>query len=168
MTDRDPSENEFFGICSVSGKTTLQLKDFTQIQFSDNYCTSLKKIGDSILFIQSRGNLSHHNADHFYSKLDAFCKAAKIEPPYVQIRDFTYLEGRTSLANLKKQLRWIYKQKNEMIGLVMINKPSWISSFVAQWLRFFGNQVQVVTVKSYEEAIHAAERLLTERESQTL
>ncbi|TVQ67607.1 MAG: hypothetical protein EA360_01925 [Balneolaceae bacterium] len=124
-------------LCNTSGLPIVELPGFSDVELGAGYHTSLKKIGDSIVLIQSRGNLTNHDADIFYSKVDAFCSAAGVRDPYVQIRDFTYLEGRASLGALKKQLRRLYQQRNRMIGLVMINKPSWVKSFITRWLRFF-------------------------------
>lgn len=162
MTNRNPSETGICDTCSVSGLPTLILPEFNDLKLHEGYHTTFQKIGSSILFIQSRGSLNHHDADLFYSKIDRFCREAEVHEPYVQIRDFSHLEGRASLPALKKQLRWLYQQRNRMIGLVMINKPSWITSFVARWLLFFGNQIKVAFVDSYEEAVHTAQNILSE------
>jgi len=152
-------------ICAASGLPVVELPGFSNLELGPDYHTSLKKVGPSIVFIQSRGNLTNHDADIFYSKIDAFCSAAGVRDPYVQIRDFTYLDGRASLGALKKQLRWLYQQRNRMIGLVMINKPSWVKSFITRWLRFFGNQMEVISVNSYEDAIRSAQDILTKTRS---
>jgi signal transduction histidine kinase len=147
--------------CPVSGLPVVALPEFTDIQINEDYYTTLKKIGDNIVYVESRGSYKNVDFDKFYKLVEDFCVATDIRRPYLQIRNLSNLKGRLSFKNTKKQMSYFNKYQDTMIGVVFIEEPSWFKPFINQGLRLFKqSRFRVATVKNYSDAIAAAQKIL--------
>lgn len=149
--------------CPVSGLQIISIPEFSDIHLGEDYCLSLKKIGDSIVYIKTKANLIHHDLSRFNSVVENFCKSAEVKKPYVQIADITSSTGRISFSSIKKHASFFLENKNTVAGIVMIEGPSWLMPIVDQGLRLFKPSFKVVSVKKYSDAISAAINILEKR-----
>ena len=148
--------------CPVSGLNIVTLPEFTDVQINEDYYTTLKKIGDHIVYFESRGSYKNVNLEKLYKLAEAFCDAAGVIKPYLQIRDLSNLKGRLSFKNIKLQMYLFHEQRDTMAGVIFIKEPSWIKPFVNHSSRFFKpSKFKAVSVVNYSDAIVAAQKILS-------
>jgi PAS domain S-box-containing protein len=153
--------------CPASGLQVVTLPEFNDVNIMGDYFTSLKKIGDAIVFVISRGNLKNFCLEKFNEVNDDFCVAADIKKPYVQIYNLAAVKGRLPFSTMKKQMHYFYENQNSLIGLVIIEGPSWFRPFINHGMRFFKPLFRVVSVDNYADAISAAQQILTRNTEKT-
>lgn len=130
----------------------------------DNYI-SLKKIGDSIVYMVSEpgSNLKNHDLDRFNSVIDSFCADTGVRKPYVQIRNLGATTGRVSFNVMKREIRYFYDNQETMVGLVLLNGPSWLKPFISQGMRYFNPKFRIAIADKYDDAVNAAYKILEGR-----
>ncbi len=153
-------QDESKKISTEGGLPILILPEFTDLQNHGNYYTSFKKIGDSVVYVKSRGNLKNFDLDKFIADNDAFCKVAGIKKPYVQIYDLATVSGRLHFGTLKNQMRFFYENQDALSGLVIIDVPSWVKPFINQGLRLLKPNFRFVSAINYADAVNAAQQIL--------
>ncbi len=92
MIKRNPAKKEYR--CTVSGLPVLELEEFQNRKIAEDYYLNIKKIGDSIILHESRGNLANIDMEKYYQVQKEFIRKASLIEPYIEIRDFTNLRGR--------------------------------------------------------------------------
>ncbi|MFO8110443.1 MAG: response regulator [Thermoplasmata archaeon] len=156
---RDPSE-DIRTRCPSTGLPVETLPEFVDVDLKDGYLVSLKKIGDSILYGCAKGDLGNYDQDRFEEMVDDFCAAIGIKMPYVHIYDLKSITGRLSFSTMKRQIDYFNENQETLIGLVLIDEPSWFKPFITQGLRLFDHRFKVVTVENYGDAVKAARDIL--------
>ncbi len=148
--------------CPVSGQPIVTLPEFTDVHINRDYHTTLKKIGDSIVYVQSRGDFKNLDLDKFYNVVEDFCVVAGVKKPYLQIRNLSNLKGRISFKNIKKQMYHFHEHRDTMIGIIFIEEPSWLRPFINHSLIFFKpSKFKTASVKNYSDAVVTAQKILT-------
>ncbi len=161
MQKKDPDNKECSEtICPVSGLPVLTLPEFTDVQLNEGYSLTLKKIGNSIVCIDTKADLRFHDLDKFNNVVENFCKAAEVRKPYVQIRDLSSSTGRLPFRTIKKQAAFFLENQNIMIGLVMIEGPSWLMPIANHGLKLFKPSFKVASVRNYSDAVDSAINIL--------
>ncbi len=146
--------------CPITGSPLFSSHKFNNVLIKDDYKISLTKIGDNILFIDAVGNLKNHDLDLFNNVINNFCINSSIDTPYVQIRNLADTNGRLTLSNIKKQMRYFADHQKEMVGLVLLNGPAWLKPFISQGMRYYKPTFRVTMEDSYPEAIGSAKKIL--------
>lgn len=136
------------------------LPKYTNAKISDNYHTSLKKIGDSIIFIRSRGDLRNYNIERFNALIDSFVKEAKVQMPYVQIRDMQDLQGRIAFRALQKQRKYFLSRQSELAGYIALNEPRWMKVFIQYGIKYLEPKIKYYSTNEYADAICRAQEIL--------
>jgi signal transduction histidine kinase/ActR/RegA family two-component response regulator len=164
MQKKDPDNKECSEtICPVSGLTVLTLPEFTDVQLNEGYSLTLKKIGSSIVYIETKADLKFHDLDKFNNVVENFCVAVEVRKPYVQIRDLSSSSGRLSFRTIKKQAAFFLENQDTMIGLIMIEGPSWLMPIANHGLKLFKPSFKVVSVGNYSNAVAAAVNILEKK-----
>jgi hypothetical protein len=145
--------------CYVSGLPVVTIPSFTNYFITEDYEISLKKIGDSIVYLTGKGNLVHYKIDENNDIIDDFCRQAKVVKPYVQIRDLGDFTGRLSISQLHQQARFFINQ-TDICGFITINEPTWIRVFINHGIRYFSPKIKVSCVTEYAAAIENALAIL--------
>ena len=154
--------------CPVTGMKVVMLPEFTDVPINKDYSTTLQKVGENIVYVQSRGSLKNVDLDKFNQLVEEFCAAAGVKKPFVQIRNLSELTGRLSFKNIKKQMYYFNEHRATMTGIVFIEEPFWFKPFINQGLRFFSpTPFKVVSAKNYNEAVNSAVRMLEQKNDQT-
>ncbi len=146
--------------CPASGLPVLTLPEFSDININGDYWISIRKIGDSIVFIDGRGDMKYHDHLKFSGLVDRFCIAADVQKPYIQIRTLEFLTGRLSFREIKKQSTQFLENEEIMPGLVMIKGPGWLMPIIDHGLRLFKPSFKAVSVDTYAEAVACAFSIL--------
>ncbi|HSW60328.1 MAG TPA: hypothetical protein VLJ60_05980, partial [bacterium] len=150
-------------ICPVSGLPVLTLTEFTNVQLNEDYFVTLKKIGNSIVYIDTKANFKYHDLDKFNTLIENFCIAADVRKPFVQIRNLSSSSGRIPFKVIKRQASFFLENQDTMIGLVMIEGPSWLMPIVNQGIKLFKPSFRAVSVKNYSDAVTSAMNILEGR-----
>jgi PAS domain S-box-containing protein len=148
--------------CPVSGLPIFTLPDFCRVLIKGDNNISLQKIGDSIVYMvsEANSNLKNHDLDRFNSVVERFCSEAEVKTPYVQIRNLGAAKGRVPFSVMKREVRYFYDNQQTLVGLVLMNGPSWLKPFISQGMRYFNPKFRVAVVDSYADAIKAARQIL--------
>ncbi|MDX9806772.1 MAG: ATP-binding protein [bacterium] len=150
--------------CPVTGRLIVTLPEFADVRINKDYHTTLQKVGENIVYVQSRGSLKNVDLDKFNMLVEEFCAAAGVKKPFVQIRNLSELTGRLSFKNMKKQMYYFNEHRATMTGIIFIEEPSWFRPFINQGLRFFGpTSFKVASAKNYHEAVKAAVTILEQK-----
>ena len=163
-----PDNKECFEmICPISGLPVLTLPEFTDVQLNEGYFLTLKKIGNSIVYIDTKANFKYHDLDKFNALVANFCIAADVRKPYVQIRDLSSSTGRLSFRTIKRQASFFLENQDTMIGLVMIEGPSWLMPLANQGLKIFKPSFKIASVRNYSDAVASAVNILEGKKDNT-
>lgn len=168
MNDYEDSPNEFIRgrkeySCHFTSLPVLELEEFINVEIDKNYIFNIKKIGRSIVYVHSRGSLSQTNMTRYYELLEAFATKAKIEFPYVEVRDLSGISGMAPIAEIKKQKEYLLKHGKECIGFVLCNAPFWMRAITNAGFRSHKTSMVFSTVGSYSQAISKALDILGEK-----
>lgn len=146
--------------CLVTGLPVITLQNFTDVIINDGYSISLKKIGESVVYTESKGNFCNYDLDEYNKILDSFCSAVSVKKPYVQIRNLANVTGRPTLKTLKSQAGYFFNSQKAIAGIIIIQEPSWVKPFVEQAYRMFDTHMTYVSASNYEIAINKALEIL--------
>ncbi len=141
---------------SVASLPVFELPEFTDVAIGDGYSFSVKKIGTSILYIQSKGIIQNADYTKYYELVDAFIKASDLRSPYIDIRDFTYLKGRTTSKQIKDNKDYVSNHIDEIAGLIFVGAPFWISQIARLGFTVYNSNKPFITVGNYTAAINKA------------
>jgi len=150
------------GQCSEKELPVTSLEHYTHVVINEGYSTSLKKIGNSIVFIQSKGSLRSYDIEKFNTVVDSFCLEAGVKKPYVQIRDLQYIQGRVSFKTLQKQRKYFLENQANLLGYISIHEPGWMKVFINHGIKLFKPQMKFYAATNYDEALSRATQMLQE------
>lgn len=146
--------------CPVSGLQVLELEEFTNVDFGNGYYFSVRKIGDSIIHSNNRGDTKYSNVTRHYEMIEAFIKQADVILPYVEIRDFEYLTGKPRSSQKDLQKNYLNEHKDAIAGAIVCNIPAWLRfllNFTSKLSNTFAN---IIISKNYDSAVLKAAELL--------
>jgi signal transduction histidine kinase/DNA-binding response OmpR family regulator/PAS domain-containing protein len=148
--------------CPVSGLPTTTLPQYNTIHIKGDNYISLQKIGNSIVYMVSEpnSNLKNHDLDRFNTVVESFCSDAEVKTPYVQIRNLGATKGRVPFSVMKREIRYFYDNQQTLMGLVLLNGPTWLKPFINQGMRYFNPQFRIAIADNYAGAIEAARQIL--------
>ncbi|MGL1936503.1 MAG: response regulator [Fibrobacterales bacterium] len=156
-----------FTKCPVCDLTITELSEYKQVAIGENYFFNIRKIGDSILYIQNRGDLADVNMTHYYELLEAFVEETNVIKPYIEIRDFSYLSGRINKYELSIQKNYIVDHIKESSNLILCRSPFWTRAIAQATLKAFSIPVHFYAAPTYEKAINYALERLNRNESKS-
>ncbi|MGL1903502.1 MAG: ATP-binding protein [Fibrobacterales bacterium] len=149
-----------YSTCPVSGLTITELPEYKQVAIGENYFFNIRKIGDSILYIQNRGNLADVNMARYYELLERFIKETQVVKPYIEIRDFSYLSGRINKYELSIQKNYIIDHIDDSSNLILCRSPFWTRAIAQATFKAFSIPLHFYAAPTYEKSIcYALERL---------
>ena len=143
----------------TSGLKVLELDEFVDVETSKGYFFSLRKLGDSIVHIRSRGNQRNAKVTPFNDLLSKFIVAAEVEYPIVEIRDFELSKGRLPSEQVKLQKDHLYNNQDKYLGWIVCNAPAWLKFVAKAGFLTYNIDVAFETAKTFEQAIKIAKRL---------
>ena len=151
------SSREYIDECS--GLTVLELDEFLNVEASKGYFFTLRKVGDSIVHIQSRGNQKNASVDDFNALLNQFIKAAKVRKPIVEIRDFEFSRGRLPAEQIKRQKDYLFNNQDDYLGWIICNAPAWLRIVAKAGFQTYKLNLTLEATKNLEQAIGIAKKL---------
>ena len=148
--------------CPESGLPILTLPEFCRVLIKGDNNISLQKIGDSIVYMvsEANSNLKNHDLDRFNTVVENFCSEAGVKTPYVQIRNLGTAKGRVPFSVMKREVRYFYDNQQTLLGLVLLNGPTWLKPFISQGMRYSNPKFRIAIVDNYADAIKAARQIL--------
>ncbi len=149
--------------CPISGLPVVSLPGFTEINMAfDNYIT-LIKIGESIVLISCKGNQSNYDIsaiDKLNDTIESFCTITSVKKPYIRIYDKTVETGKLSNNVMRKQSKFFNDNQDSILGLIIIQGKTWLTSFIKLAMLFYTHSLQFKTSDTYTEAINIALKIL--------
>lgn len=153
--------------CPVTNLPVLVIPEYQNVPIKEGYYTSIKKIGDFIIYFESRGDLQHYDVESFKPVLESFCHAAAVKKPSLHITNMTDTTGRLSFGKLKQHIQFLYENQKETTGVILIQEPSWLKPFIYQALRLLKPSFIYVSVTTYRDALIEAQRILNQNASKS-
>jgi len=142
--------------CPASSLPVLSIEEFTEYEFTGGFRSTLKKIGDNIVYVKIIGNSAYFDDDVYRTFYDKFLKAAQVKEPHIQIRDMEEQTGEIPMKQIIKNTNYNIANQHRLSGVVFIGISKWLKLLVRTGKKFFPHSTKYVTVRNYEEAIIAA------------
>ncbi|MGL1900879.1 MAG: ATP-binding protein [Fibrobacterales bacterium] len=153
-------------LCPITQLPVTSLDQFLNVPLGGNYIFNIRKVGKSILYISSSGNLKNANADRFYELVEQFIQLTTVEKPYVEVHDFTNITGRLSSEQVGLNKKHIIQNSPNLAGVVYLHAPFWAGKLAQIGIATFNIGISLVLKKKYEHAITAAQSMVDERQSE--
>lgn len=149
-----------------SALQVVELEDFTNIDFGDGYYCSFKKIDDSIIYSNIRGNMRYSDVTRYYNLMEAFIERANVKKPIVEIRDYKDLTGKPSSLQKGIQKNYLIDHSDDFAGAIVCNIPDLLKVI----LRILPNiinptGIKITICKDYDESVQKAQELLKQYKS---
>jgi signal transduction histidine kinase len=142
--------------CKITGLQVLERWDFTNIDIGNGYKVTLTKIGNSIIHSTNRGNMRFTNVEKYYSLVEAFIMQTGIEKPYVEIRDFRHLKGRSPSRQIQLQVKYLRDHEHEVAGMIVCNARGVMEIVIRSAFKLIKTPMRLHFCKDYETAIKKA------------
>ncbi len=146
--------------CPVTGLEIAELKEFTNVDFGNGYYFSIKKIGDSIIYFNSRGNMKFSDVNRHYELTETFIKKAKVKRPFIEIRDYKNLTGRATSLQKDIQKNYLNEHVDDFAGVIVCNIPEWLWIFLRITPKLFSTHLKIDISKNYNNALLKAVKIL--------
>ncbi len=159
-TDRSAKKEMAISVCPETGLSVTTIDYYTGFQLGEDYHTTLKKIGESVVYIHSKGNLKNHDAQKFNDLVHAFCIEAQVKKPYVQIRNMIDLKGRIPFSSLQAQRKSFMKMQDELLGYIPLHEPLWMKVFINHAIKILNPAIIYAPAKDYQDAVNKAHKIL--------
>ena len=147
--------------CPVTSLPVLELEEFNNIQITKDYYFNIKKIGDSIVFVQSIGDMRFSNMTRYYALLEGFLEKANVRLPFVEIRSFATLTGRTPSKEIKTQKEIVVKNQERCAALIFCGAPFWLSAIARAGFKSYNVNTVFDCAPDYEHSINLAVKVLS-------
>jgi hypothetical protein len=151
--------------CPYTGLEIQELKEFSHIQGESDYFYSIKKIGDSILYLTNSGDMSLYDVKTQYDLVDRFITKAQMKKPIVEIRDFSQLTGRTRIDQLRSLQKYYKDNEEDYFGIILCGAPVWLGGLARAAYKTTNILTQFLIAGNYKKAITSA-LALTEKKLQ--
>ena len=148
--------------CPVTSLPVLELEEFNNILIAKDYFFNIKKIGDSIVFVESVGDMRYSNMSRYYSLLDGFLKKAEVRLPYIEIRSFACLKGKTPSKQIKVQKDIVINNQDRCAALIFSEAPFWLSAIARAGFKSYNVSTVFDCVPDYKRAIKLAIDVLSQ------
>lgn len=155
-TPMDSMETE----CPVTGLPVCQLPEFTDVPVKEGYFTTLKKIGEAILTIESRGDLSCYDPDSFAQVIKIFREKSGITKPALIILSLEEAKSHLTFQALKKDMNYFISEYTDLKAFILVGEPSWMKPFLRQALRIFKPGFAFFSSDHYSDALKQAGEIL--------
>jgi hypothetical protein len=142
--------------CKTTGLQVLEHRDFTNIEIGHNYKVTLRKIGDSIIHSTNRGNMKFTNVEKYYDLVEEFFKQTGVVKPYVEIRDFKYLTGRSPSRQIQRQVKYLKDHEQEVAGMIACHAQGLMEVVIKSAFKLIKTPMRLHFCKDYETAIQKA------------
>ncbi len=147
----------------LPGFEVTELDEFIDVIGVGDYYYSLRKIGDSIVHIQTRGNMKYADVNKFYQLVDEFCLAAKVKKPFIEIRDISKLTGKLPARQLAIQKQRFMTNKSDFIGWFIVGAPMWLRVLAKAGFSTFSTGFPHHFVANFSQAFSMACQLLEDK-----
>lgn len=143
--------------CSTSGLQIEEYDAFLEVDIGNGYLVSIRKIGHSIIHSTNRGNMKFTNVHAYYALVEQFIETARVLKPYVEIRDFRNLFGRSPATEIQRQVKYSRGHEDDVAGIVVCNAKGVMEIIVRSTFRLVKSSLKLQVCRSFEEAIQAAD-----------
>lgn len=149
--------------CPVTGMEVLELEAFSNVDFGNGYFFSIKKVGESIIYSENRGNIHYSDVERHYKLVEDFIRQAHVKKPFVEIRDYTHLSGRPTTSQKELQRKYLIEHQEDFAGIIVCNIPEWLRVILKLTPFLFKIPFESVIAKDYGEAVQEAVKILQNR-----
>lgn len=140
-----------------------ELEAFTNVDFGNGYFFSVRKIGDSIIYSSSKGNMKHSDVLRHYQMIEKFIDHAGVKKPYVEIRDYINLTGKPNTSQKDLQKKYLFEHKHDFAGVIVCNIPDWLRILLRITPYLFNIPSEIVICKDYPQAVRKAIHILNKK-----
>ncbi len=145
------------GICSVSGLEMYSKDSWTDIAVNDELYIDVKFIGERILYIKFRGDVSNTDIDRVFDLRERIINEKLSDNQnIVEIRDYQDIKGRPSRVARDKQTKYLLKEKNRLICFVVLNASWSLKNAYKLGTLLFPTPFPIKLYDDYESAIMAS------------
>jgi signal transduction histidine kinase len=142
--------------CKVTGLQVEEHRDFTNIEIGHGYKVTLRKIGDSIIHSTNQGNMRFTNVEKYYDLVKGFIIRAGVAKPYVEIRDFKFLTGRSPSRQIQIQVKYLREHEHDVAGMIVCNARGVMEVVIRSAFRLIKTPIKLHFCKDYENALQKA------------
>lgn len=147
----------------IPGFKVTEFAEFQNIRGKGDYYYSLRRIGDSIIHIQTEGNMKYADVNKLYQLVEEFCMVAKVNKPFIEIRDVSGLNGTLSAEQLTIQKKYFMNHQKNFLGWFIVGSPMWLRVLANAGFSTFSIDFPHHFVASFSQALSMAGRLLTDK-----
>jgi len=134
-------EKHIYGICPVSGLTTITSKEYTNFHIKDDFYSNFQKIGDNIIYMHGNGNISNYEESLYQARVDQFAKEFGVKEPLIIIRNTIGHTGKVPLREIKKYRNYINSNQEKIKAVIFISNQKWLKIVLSTGLKFFSSKV---------------------------
>ncbi len=146
--------------CPVTSLPVLELEEFSNIQITKDYFFNVRKIGESIVHVQSSGDMGKSNLSKHYEFIRKFVEKAQVRLPYAEIRDFSNLTGRPSNREVKLQKQFILENEEKCAVLILCGAPFWLKAIACVGFKTYKTITKFAAANDFEQSVDAAQKVL--------
>jgi signal transduction histidine kinase len=145
--------------CPATSLSVVSIDEFTEYEFTGGFKSTLKKIGDNIVYLEIIGNFAYYNDEVYRSFYDRFLEAAQVKEPHIQIRDLLKQTGEIPIKQIIKNINYNIANQHRIAGVVFIGVTKWLKLLINSGAKFFPHSTKYITAADYLEALLAAQEL---------
>ncbi len=149
--------------CQESGLPLLKDPKWHNIH-KNNYHYSYTKVGEAIVHVHNRGNVKHFDSTVHAGLIKEFVRDTGVNIPYVEIRDFKYIDGRGSYKQIQATKEYILANQKNLAGFMYCNMPFWVRSITRAGFKAYTVSTKFAACKTYDQAIEKAMEVLGNRQ----
>ncbi|MBN2343026.1 MAG: response regulator [Deltaproteobacteria bacterium] len=149
-------------ICPKSGLEIVRKPEWTDFQGGDEYYVSFYKLGDSIFYTKSRGNLKGVSPS-YVAKIERFINEEFDTYPVVEIKDLADAKGMPNKAYRLKLVDYYLRNQDRIAGLIYLNAPFQLNMTLKSAGLLYSNAIPQAVCKEYLQAIEKANLFLEAR-----
>lgn len=128
-------------------------KRWRNIPLNEYYILNFIKIGDNILLVQNEGDLTHFDSRNYFRIREDIIQEAFGKRAFVEIRSHDLLRGRITRDERKRQVDFLLKEKERLLGLFFYNSSFYTRALVTASAATLKSPYSVKSVATYSEAI---------------
>lgn len=151
-------------LCPITHLPVTSLDQFLNVPLGGSYILNIRKIGKSILYISSSGNLKDADADRFYKMVEQFIQLAAVEKPYVEVHDFSNITGRLSSEQVGLNKKHVIQNSPNLAGIVYLHAPFWAGKLAQIGIATFKIGITLIIKNNYDLAMSAAQSLIEKKQ----
>lgn len=154
--------------CEFSGLPVVELPEFIGMDIGGGYQVNLRKIGNSIIHSFNEGDMKYSNIARYNQEVEKFIDAAKVNKPYIEIRDFNNLTGRAPSKQFQTQVGYLKNHESDLAGFVICSIGGLTEVILRSATKMLNSTFPLEIHASYKEGIKRAINIIESSPSEQI